>query len=61
MNGVSLFGGDGSSLINGISDDVHDSAKGLRADGDTDWRTSVDDILAANQSFCGIHGDGSHS
>ena len=60
MDGVSLFGGDGSSLVDGITDDVHDPAQGLRADGNTDGRSGVDHILAADESLGGIHSDGPH-
>lgn len=61
MNGIFLLGLDGSSLIDGISNDVHNSAKSFRADRDADRCSGINNILASDQSLGGIHGDGSHS
>ncbi len=61
MDGVFNFGVDGSSFIDGVADDVHDSAEGLWSDGDADGGTSVDDFLASDETLGGVHGDSSDS
>lgn len=61
MDGVALLGLDGATLINGVSNDVHDPAESFRADGDTDGCASVDDFLSTDEAFSGVHGDGAHS
>lgn len=61
MDGISLFGGDGSSFVDGVADDVHDAAEGFWTHGDTDWCASINYILSSNEAFGGIHSDGSDS
>ena len=61
MDGISFLGLNRSSLVDGVADDVHDSPQGFRADGDADGCACVDDFLASDQAFGGVHGDGSHS
>ena len=39
VNGVLLLAGEGSSLIDGLSDDVHDTSKGLGTDWDSNGGT----------------------
>lgn len=61
MDGVSLLGLDGASLVNGVTNDVHDSTEGFRSNGDTNGCAGIDDLLSSDESFSGVHGDGSHS
>jgi len=61
VNGVSDFSINGSSLIDWVSDDIHDSAKSLGSYWDSNWSSSIVDLLSSDQSLCGIHGDCSHS
>ena len=61
MDGVSLFSGNGSSFVDGISNDVHDSAESFGSDGDTDGCSGINYFLASDQPFGGIHGNGSDS
>ena len=61
MDGCALGGVDGSSLVDGVTDDVHDSSEGLGADGDTNGGTGIDNFLSADESFGGVHGDGADS
>jgi hypothetical protein len=61
VDGVFNFGVDGSSLIDGVTDDVHNSAEGFGADGNTDGGAGVDDFLASDETFSGVHGNGSDS
>lgn len=53
-----LFGGDGTPLINGLTDDIHNPAQGLWADGDSDGGTSVQNLLPTHQTFSTIHSNG---
>ena len=48
---LALVSGDGAPLVNGITDDIDDSAQGLGAHGDHDGRTGVIDHLAAHQTL----------
>jgi hypothetical protein len=48
---------DGSSLIDGLTDNVHDSTEGLGTDGDGDGCTSVDNLLTSNETIGTFHGD----
>jgi hypothetical protein len=51
MNWVSNFGVNGSSFIDGITNDVHDSTQSLRSDWNTNWSTSVNNFLTSNETF----------
>merc|ERR1711862_884603 len=59
MDGLSLVSGNGTPLINGLTNDVDDSTKSLRSHGDHDGIAGVVDNLASNQTLCTIHGNGS--
>lgn len=61
MDRVADFGFERSAFINGISDDVHDSAEGFGADGDGDGATQVGDGLSTHKAFGGVHGNGADS
>lgn len=52
-----LFGSNWASLINGFPNDIHNPAQGLRAHRDPDGSSSVQNLLAANQTLCAIHGN----
>ena len=58
MDGIFLFALNGSSLINRVSDDIHNPAEGFWPDWDTDGSTRISDFLASDQSFSGIHSNG---
>ncbi len=56
-----LAGGlDGTGLVHGIADHVHDAPQRLVADGDGDGVAGVGHLLAAREAFGGVHGDGAH-
>merc|ERR1719423_488704 len=59
VDGLSLVSGNGTPLINGLTNDVDDSAKSLRSDRDHDGVASVIDDLASDQTLGTVHGDGS--
>merc|ERR1719481_926450 len=50
VDGLSLVSGNGTPLINGLTNDVDDSAKSLRTDRDHDGVASVIDDLASDQT-----------
>jgi len=55
---VVLGGVDGATLIDGLSDDVHDAAQAALSDWDADGLLCVDHALTSYKTFCGIHGNG---
>ena len=59
MDGSVVLGLDGTSLIDGLTNDVDDSAKSGGTDGDSDGSSSVVDSLSSDKSLGGVHGDGS--
>ena len=50
----------GTALINGVTDDIDNSSKGFRTDGDENGCTSVVDYLTSDETVCGVESDGSH-
>ena len=61
MDWVFNLGLYGTSLINGITNNIHDSSESFRTDWDTDWSSSVNNILTSDKTFSGIHGNSSDS
>jgi hypothetical protein len=55
VNGKTNIRVDGSSLIDGLTNDVHNATKGSRADGHSDGGTSILDLLATNQTISVVH------
>ena len=60
--GVGVDGGEldtlnGTTLINGLADDVHDTAEGSGTDRDLDGSTGVDDLLATDKTLGTVHGN----
>lgn len=58
VDGTELDTLDGATLVDRLTNDVHDTAEGRRADGDEDGGAGVDDLLAANETFRTVHGNG---
>lgn len=56
----SLLGGDGTPLINGLPNDIHNPAQRLWTHWDSDGGTSVQNFLSADQTFSTIHSNGTH-
>jgi hypothetical protein len=48
VDGISLLSGDGTSLVNGISNDVHDATQSFWAHWDTDWCTCIVNSLSSD-------------
>ena len=60
MDGLPLVGGDGTPLVNGITDHVDNATEGLGTDGDHDGRAGVVHHLSTDQTLGTVHGDGTH-
>lgn len=60
LNIYVLFGGDGTSLIDGLTNDIHNPAQGLRTHGDSDGGTSVQHFLSTDQTLSTVHSNGAH-
>ena len=58
MDGRELHALDGTAFVDGLANDVHDSAEGGCSDGDHDGCAGVDDLLATNETLCAVHCDG---
>ena len=58
MNGRELDAVDGTTLVDGFTDDIHDTTQGGLSDWDLDGSTSVDDLCAADETLCTVHSDG---
>jgi hypothetical protein len=50
VNGKELLGLDGTTLIDGLTNDVDDTAKDFLTDGNGDGSTSVNDLLATDKT-----------
>jgi len=49
---------DGTTLVNGLANDVHDATESSLSDGNHDRVASVDDLGAANETLSTVHGNG---
>ena len=58
VDGALRIGVDRTGFVNRLADDVHDAAERFVANRNRDRRAGVDDVLAANQTFGRVHGDG---
>ena len=58
VDGGDLVAGDGATLVDRLADDVHDAAEGAVADRDLDRVAGVNDLLATDEAFGTVHGDG---
>ena len=58
VDGEELVALDGTTLVNGLANDVHNAAKRRVTDGDTDGGTRVDDLLATDETFGTVHSNG---
>ena len=60
MDGKGLLVTNRTTLIDGLTDDVDDSAESLGTDGNLDGVTGVLDGLTTNETLCGVQSDGTH-
>ncbi len=61
MDWIFYFGVDGSSFVDWVTDDIHNSAEGFGADWNTDWCAGIDDFLASDETFSRVHSNSSDS
>lgn len=55
------LGVDWSSLVNGLSNNVHNSSQTFWSDWNHDWVSGILDGLSSNQTISSVHGNGSDS
>ena len=60
MDGQVLGGLDGALLVDGLTNDVHDSAEGGGSNGHHDGVAGVVDLLTSDETLGGVQSDGSH-
>jgi hypothetical protein len=48
---------DGTTLVNGFTDDIHDASQSLTANGDFDGGSGVNNFLTSNKTLGTIHGN----
>lgn len=58
MNRAKLDTLDRTTLVNGLANDVHDTAESSLADGDHDGGAGVDDLGTTNETLGTVHGNG---
>ena len=51
MNGEVLVGLDGSTTVNGVTSDVHDTAEGTGTDGNHDGVAGIENLLTTDETF----------
>ena len=59
MDGQELGSVDGALLVDGLSNDVHDSSQSSWTDGHHNSIASVVDLLSSDETFGGVESDGS--
>ena len=60
VNWEELLGVNGTTLVDGLTNDIDDAAESLRADGHLNGGLSVDDGLATHETLGGVEGDSAH-
>jgi len=60
MDREGLLVTDGTTLVDGLTNDIDDSAKSLGTDGNLDGVTSVHDGLTSDETLGGVQSDGTH-
>ena len=58
MDGAVLVGFNGTSFVDGFTDNINDSAKSLGTNGHHDGVTSVQDSLSTNETLSWVKSDG---
>ena len=60
MNGQVLVGLDGTTLIDGLTNDIDDTAESLGTNGHSNGSVSVSDWLATHETLSGVKSNGTH-
>jgi len=58
VDGRELDAVDGTALVDGFTDDVHDTTQGGLSNWDLDRSAGVDDLCATDETLCAVHSDG---
>ena len=58
VDGAELNALDGTPLVDGLADDVHDTTERLATDRDLDRRAGIDDFLPTDETLGTVHGNG---
>ena len=61
VNGIVLLGFDGTSFVDGFTDNIHDTAQSFGTDRDLDGGSQVVDGLTTDQTISGVQSDGTHT
>jgi len=57
VNGGEVLRWNGASLVNRLSNHIHNATERLGSNGDFDWISSVGDRLASHQTLSTVHGN----
>ena len=60
MNWEKLVGIDWATLVDGLANDINDSAESACADWHLNWGASIEDGLSSDETLCGVESDGAH-
>jgi hypothetical protein len=60
VDGTELVGEDGTTFVDGLANNVDNSAESLGADGHHNGGTGVRNGLATNETLGGVHSNGTH-
>ena len=60
MDRKSLAGADGTTLVNGLTNDIDDAAESLGTDGNSNGSASVLNGLSTHETLSGVESDGTH-
>jgi hypothetical protein len=61
VNTTAVGGINGTTLINGLTNDVHDTAKHTRTNRDGNGGASIGDLLSTDKTLSTVHSDGTDS
>ena len=60
VNWSVFVGFDGTTFVNGLTNNINNSSKSLGTDWNQDRVTGVQNWLSSNETFSGVESDGSH-
>jgi len=58
VDGAELVANNGATLVNGLANDVHDTAESGLSDGNHDGGTGVDNLGTTDETLSTVHGNG---
>ncbi len=60
MDGQNLFVSNGTTLVDGLTNDIDDSTESLGTDGNLNGVASVEDGLTTDETLSGVKSNGTH-